>query len=296
MKPISIITHDGAFHADDVFAVATVILSLPSDIPYEIKRTRDKAVIAEADYVVDVGGVYDPKNNRFDHHQEEGAGVRENKIPYASFGLVWKKFGVALTSSEVVARALEEKIVMPIDALDNGFELNQSSVSGIRPYTISDYLYSYWTDEDTNPVVLDRIFARVVSMARDLLRREMDKSVRIAKDEEKVIGAYLESKDKRIIILDAHLAWGRVLVEKPEPLIVVYPALDGIRWHAKTVALKKDSFSRRVLFPETWAGKTDKELQKLTGVSDAYFCHRGRFLAVSGSKEGALALAKKAIE
>lgn len=32
-------------------------------------RSRDPAVLGDCDVVVDVGGVYEPANNRFDHHQ-----------------------------------------------------------------------------------------------------------------------------------------------------------------------------------------------------------------------------------
>ena len=34
-----------------------------------LKRTRDPAVLNTCDIVVDVGGVYDEKTQRFDHHQ-----------------------------------------------------------------------------------------------------------------------------------------------------------------------------------------------------------------------------------
>jgi len=54
------------------------------------------------------------------------------------------------------------------------------------------------------------------------------------------------------------------------------------------------SFENRKSFPESWAGKRGNELVLATGVSDAIFCHRGRFLTVAGSKEGALALAELA--
>src|SRR5437764_1161911 len=99
MNEVTIVAHNGNFHADDVFAVATVLLVLErSDFPAwrqaipKIIRTRDPKTIEKADFVVDVGGVYDAENNRFDHHQAGGAGTRANGIPYASFGLVWKKF------------------------------------------------------------------------------------------------------------------------------------------------------------------------------------------------------------
>lgn len=35
----------------------------------EIIRTRDPAQLAECDVVVDVGGEFDPKRHRYDHHQ-----------------------------------------------------------------------------------------------------------------------------------------------------------------------------------------------------------------------------------
>jgi uncharacterized UPF0160 family protein len=90
MKKMKIVTHAGSFHLDDLFAIATISLIYP-DI--EIVRSRDKSEAASADFVVDVGDVNDTEKNRFDHHQEGGAGKREDGTPYASFGLVWKKFG-----------------------------------------------------------------------------------------------------------------------------------------------------------------------------------------------------------
>eukprot|EP00878_Enallax_costatus_P028250 GHUV01030496.1.p1 GENE.GHUV01030496.1~~GHUV01030496.1.p1 ORF type:complete len:145 (-),score=18.22 GHUV01030496.1:44-478(-) len=32
-------------------------------------RSRDSAVLSDCDVIIDVGGVYEPNNNRFDHHQ-----------------------------------------------------------------------------------------------------------------------------------------------------------------------------------------------------------------------------------
>jgi len=295
MKEVTIVTHNGGFHADDVFAVVTVILFLPKDTKYSVVRTRDMEAISRADYVVDVGRVYDPSERRFDHHQEAGGGVRENGIPYASFGLVWKEFGTQVAGNEKLARIIEEKLVLPIDAADNGVTVYSPVFEGIRPYTLSDYLYSYWLDEHANEEGLNEIFNKVVNLAGDLLLREIKKASHIILDESRVEEAYQKTLDKRIIVLDAHLAWDKILAQKEEPLVVVYPSVDGARWNAKTVAAGFQTFTRRVLFPEVWAGKVDKELQELSEVGDAVFCHRGRFIATADSKEGAVALAKKLI-
>lgn len=47
-----------------------VLLFMTQDA--EIIRTRDPAQLAECDVVVDVGGEFDPKKHRYDHHQRYG--------------------------------------------------------------------------------------------------------------------------------------------------------------------------------------------------------------------------------
>src|SRR3989344_7176045 len=99
MQKKKLITHNVSFHADDIFAAAALSIYLESKgEEVEIVRTRDEEIIKTGDYVFDVGGIYDESANRFDHHQAEGAGKRENGLPaqagieYSSLGLGWKKF------------------------------------------------------------------------------------------------------------------------------------------------------------------------------------------------------------
>jgi hypothetical protein len=56
----TVVTHNGKFHPDDVFAVATIML-VEGNENVTVVRTREKAVISGADWVVDVGGEYDPE-------------------------------------------------------------------------------------------------------------------------------------------------------------------------------------------------------------------------------------------
>src|SRR5665811_284372 len=124
MQNKKLVTHNGSFHADDVFACATLSLMLEKEnINFEIIRTRDPEVINSGDYVFDVGDIYDEDKNYFDHHQVGGAGQRDNSIEYSSFGLVWKKFGIKLCDSKKVVDIIDRKLVAPIDAADNGFDL-----------------------------------------------------------------------------------------------------------------------------------------------------------------------------
>lgn len=50
-------THDGVFHADEVLA-CTMLRYIHIDV--EIVRTRNPEILKKMDYLVDVGGVYDP--------------------------------------------------------------------------------------------------------------------------------------------------------------------------------------------------------------------------------------------
>ncbi|MFQ3265592.1 MAG: uncharacterized UPF0160 family protein, partial [Colwellia sp.] len=66
MNDIIIATHNGNFHADDVFSIAALKNIFPS---IKLIRTRNLELIAKADIVIDVGGEYDADAGRFDHHQ-----------------------------------------------------------------------------------------------------------------------------------------------------------------------------------------------------------------------------------
>ncbi len=289
-----IVTHNEKFHSDDVFAVATLRLLLGDD-DIEIIRSRDDSVIDSADFVVDVGGEYDPERNRFDHHQEGGAGARENGIKYAAFGLVWKHYGNELTNDSA-ADIVDRKVVQPIDALDNGQPLiEETAFDDVYPYSVQSIVNSHrptWR-ESTNPHY-DETFDTLTGLAKKLLSRE----IKVAEDRhaggQLVEKAYEQAEDKRLIILDEDLPWRGVLSDKPEPLFVVYQKAGNGRWRLKTI--QEEGFENRKDLPADWGGKFDEELEEITGVEGAIFCHNNLFMAATETKEAALALAQKALE
>ena len=287
-----IVTHDGHFHPDDVCAVA--VLDLVLNGRYRLKRTRDTSIISRADYVVDVGGVYDPALHRFDHHQKGGAGARPESVPYASFGLVWREYGVRLCGDEEIAQEIDRKLVASIDALDNGVEVVKVLDQRVLPYYFADFLF------DLNPgwkerVSFDSQFRKAVEYASLVLRREIRRSILNREGRRAVEAAYQSSLDKRIIVIDDDYPWRKVLMRHPEPLFIVKPRVNG-SWDAKTVPVAEQGFESRASFPKSWRGLTEQDLSQISGVPDAMFCHNGGFIAIAQSKEGALALAKKALE
>jgi uncharacterized UPF0160 family protein len=74
-----LVTHSGSFHCDEAFAYVVLRLALglkEAGKDHRLVRTRDAAIIAQGDYVWDVGLVFDPAAQRFDHHQRGAPRVR----------------------------------------------------------------------------------------------------------------------------------------------------------------------------------------------------------------------------
>ncbi len=292
-----LITHNGPFHSDDIFAAATLSLYLEKQgEEFEIIRTRDEEIIKNADYVFDVGGIYDEAANRFDHHQQGGAGKRENNIDYASFGLVWKKFGTEMCGSQKSRDIIDTKVASPIDAHDNGILLVDFK-KDIYPYTIQrvfEMVMRPTWQEDIS--LTNDFFFMCVNMAKEILKREIKHAQDRILAEENVLQLYNASVDKRIIFLDKYYPFSDVISSFPEPLFVVSPRREDSLWAIIAVSNPgPKTFINRKDLPEAWAGLRDEELQKVTGVSDAIFCHRGKYLAVAGSKDGAMKLAQIAV-
>ena len=69
-------THSGTFHCDEALACGMLKL-LPQFKDVPIVRTRNQSLLEKCDIVVDVGGIYDHKAKRYDHHQRTFTTVYE---------------------------------------------------------------------------------------------------------------------------------------------------------------------------------------------------------------------------
>ncbi len=294
-KQVVIATHDGMFHSDDVFAVAILLLALDSaPVITHIVRTRDEDVIRKADFVADVGGVYDAEKNRFDHHQVGGAGKRGNGVPFAAFGLVWKKFGKEVSGNEEIAGSIDVSLVSAIDSHDSGVDIFTKIFPEISPYLVQDVIQNYRPTWQEPLESVDEKFLEAVAFAKKTLERQIITARATIAAKDLVEKAYLNAPDKRIVSLDGFYPSEKTLSAFSEPLFSVSPRPDGL-WNVRAIRSDSSTFKNRKDLPENWAGKRDAELAEITGVSDAVFCHNGRFMAVAKSKEGAIKLAELAL-
>lgn len=289
-------THPGGFHADDVFAVATLRLAHPGE-EIEVVRTRDAVAQAAADVRVDVGGRDDASTGDFDHHQKGGAGERPNGIRYASFGLVWRAFGTAICNgSPEAAEAIDQRLVQGVDANDTGQTIMESLVGDVRPMTVSGVIAALnpaW-DERLDQAGEDARFAEAVALAQGILERQVAGAEGFQRARELVRAAIAAAGDPRVIELSSNLPWRETVVaEAPDARLVVYPKSDG--WGMVAVPIAAGSFDNRIDLPAAWAGLTGAELAAVTGVEDALFAHTARFYASAASRQGVLALARAAL-
>ena len=287
MNDITIATHNGNFHADDVFSIAALKHVFPS---FNLIRTRNQEVIAKADIVLDVGGEYDADAGRFDHHQRGGAGERENGIPYSSFGLIWKKYGLEICGgNQKVANAVDAGLVSTIDADDCGYGERAEGISLSR--TISMFNPTWQEESD-----FDAGFDEAVEFATRLLTRFIASANGGISAKSIVTKAIEDAEDPRIIVLERYIPWKKtVLALSEEALYVLYPPQTG-QWRIQAVPVEQGSFDNRKPLPKAWAGLSGAELVEATGLDDAMFCHNGLFIAGAESFESTMKMATIAVE
>lgn len=295
-KKIKLVTHDGSFHSDDIFACATLALVLEKEgQDFEVIRTRKTEHILSGDYVFDVGGEYTLEKNIFDHHQVGGAGKRENGIEYASFGLVWKNFALRLGLSEKAILAIDSRLVAPIDAGDNGVDIVELK-QDVSPYLIQNFFVAMRPTWKEDSLSADAAFLECVEIAKIIIAREIIQTNDAIAAEEAVVNIYNNSQDKRIIVLDKAYSYEYVIQNFPEPLFVIYPRSTDEAWGVKAVRANFNTFENKKSLPEAWAGLREEDFQKVSGVPDAIFCHRALFMAVAKSQAGAIKLAQIALQ
>ncbi|WP_206830810.1 MYG1 family protein [Alicyclobacillus fructus] len=284
-------THHGKFHADEVFAVAIVKQIYPDA---QIVRTRNKTLLAQCDLVVDVGG------GPYDHHTVQKV-HRQNGIPYASAGLIWRDYGDRFLEKLGVEREedraqvcnnMDDKLFQAIDAIDNGIDLERD----MRIKGISELVGSFnppWNSpEDEN-----QAFERALNFATQILMNYAQHEISRIQAIEIVKTAYANRKEPELLVLPTCCPWTETLLEidvAGEVLYVAFPDKTG-QYRLQVVPKGPGTFEARKPLPMEWAGKEGDELISVCGVEDAVFCHPARFIAGAETLDGILRMAEEAL-
>ncbi|XP_027336189.1 UPF0160 protein MYG1, mitochondrial isoform X2 [Abrus precatorius] len=175
-------THNGSFHCDEALGCFMIRLTDRFNNA-EIVRTRDPHVLEGLDTVLDVGGVYDPAQDRYDHHQKGFDEVFGHgfSTKLSSAGLVYKHFGKEIIAKELkvdeehqdvhyIYLAVYKSFMEAIDAIDNG--INQYDTDQPPKYVNNTHLSSRvgrlnldWTDPDQSLEKENEAFRRAMALA-----------------------------------------------------------------------------------------------------------------------------------
>jgi len=317
--------HGGAYHADEAGAVGLLEMWRDTKVLGAIALYRGRkpealrAIVDAGGILVDVGGAYanpvDASLRCFqaDHHQKGGAcEPRPNGVPYSSFGLVWREVGVCLCKeamdqlgvrdldAQVIADAVDCGLIQAVDAVDNGAVDVQATVKGTGA-KMAHWGVSLVVHQMNPPAIpgmvqnFDDAFQGAVKFMQTVVAAAVVSA--IAEEAAKaVVRKAIATTAGQVLQLDTFVDWqDTVAKEAPGVLFVVFTNPEGTHM-IQQVPKALGSFEGRKALPEAWAGLRAEELVKVTGVVDAVFCHNGRFIAGAKSREGALRLAKLAVE
>lgn len=291
---MKIVTHDGTFHTDEVFAIALIKKFINSKV--EIIRTRNENILEEAKedkntFVIDVGREYNFYKRNFDHHQRDFDKTWDNEdILFSSCGLVWeflKKRGYLKKFSKFTLNNIEKKLIKKIDAHDNG-QCFWSLSNMIKICNRDDN-----KEEDFNKaldiarIYLDNIFYQEnhSDKLHSIFRKDLEKY-----DNNKIFISSISNNSSFL----KHLS------QRTNALILIYEQKEDkntSRWYSKAITKQKINNGNKegiisALAPESWRGLSDEELSLKTGMKGSIFVHKTGYLCVSKNKKTAINMAK----
>lgn len=289
----NLITHGGVFHADEV--LATVILKkVFGDIT--VCRTFKVPEEGLADNVI----VYDIGFGKYDHHQKGGNGSRENGVPYAAVGLIWKDYGhkvVANTCNpNFVWDLIDRELIQGVDAMDNGKMPKADYPAQVMSFSQTISVFNPNWDSDMSA---DEAFAKAVEFAEIVFDNVLANTESKAKAQS-IVDEAIDHSEGHIMVLDQFVPWQEFIFssesDKADDVqFVVFPSnRGGYNWQCVPDTL--GGFGQRKSVPTEWKGLLDLELQNVTGITTASFCHPAGFIGGAETLEDALALARIAAE
>ena len=286
MIPHSFGTHDGTFHADEVSACALLIVFelIQED---KIFRTRGPEELQKCEFVCDVGGIYDPKIKRFDHHQLEYKG------DLSSAGMIWQYLRDEGYVDQALYDYVNRAIIIGIDAHDNGKVLQQEGVCTFS-HVIANYVpiaHEVTSDQ------LNEAFFEALHFAKGHFKRVIERYHYIQSSKDSVERAM--RAHEKVLIFDHSLPWQESFFElggESHPaLFVIMPSQD--HWKLRGIPPNaKEKMGVRLPLPNEWAGLRNEELKKKTGILGAIFCHKGKFISIWETKEDAIKALNKVLK
>ena len=287
-------THNGTFHEDELVAIAILFLLKGSDKVWVV-RTRDEKILNKCDICVDVGG------GTFDHHMSGFNLQRSNGIKYASAGLVWNVFGKELIKSfqsqyfsgyEINLRSVFEtfdrEVISIVDCVDNGIPYD-----GVNLFSFVPAYRPLWFQTSSNE--FNEQFRKALVVTLSVLKEQLIACMAKVLSNKILWDNWMDYDlfhDWILEIPSQTIDWVDTIIDfnNSTPCdfarvnFVMFPYPNG-GWAAQCVPPShEDKFGQRIPFPRAWAGHTN-DLPAITGVATATFCHNGCFFVRAKDKD-----------
>ncbi|MES1909930.1 MAG: hypothetical protein MHM6MM_002610 [Cercozoa sp. M6MM] len=315
----SICTHSGSFHADESLACA-LLRKTDRFAGAEVRRSRDPEVWAQCDILVDVGAEYDISNSKFDHHQRgfEETFDTEHSTKLSSAGLIYKHFGREILQKmtgyegeqlKLLFQKMYDSFIEEMDAIDNGISRYEThseprySTAGTDLAARVSKLNPRWNEEGVD---VDARFKQAMALCESEFDEAVDYYVKSWFPAKQIVVDAMNTREQvhpsgSIVLLKQFCPWkghlhsleGQMALGE-QIKYVLYPDTSG-KFRVQAVAKEKGSFESRLALPEPWRGIRGDALSQLTGIEGCIFVHASGFIGGNDTKEGALAMASKAL-
>ncbi|KAJ7954259.1 UPF0160 protein MYG1, mitochondrial [Quillaja saponaria] len=318
-------THNGSFHCDE--ALGCFMIRLTDKFSNaEIVRTRDSQVLEGLDAVLDVGGVYDPGRDRYDHHQKGFGEVFGHgfSTKLSSAGLVYKHFGKEIIAKELKVEeghpdvqrlflAIYKSFMEAIDAIDNG--INRYDTDQPPKYVNNTHLSSRvgrlnldWTEPDQSLEKENEAFQRAMTLAGSEFLDRVQYHAKSWLPARSIVMETIAARHNidpsgEITVLTRFCPWKLHLFELEEEMKIDPPIKYALyqddrskHWRVQAVATSPDSFESRKPLPSQWRGLRDDELSAMAGIPLCVFVHMSGFIGGHQSYDGALAMARAGLK
>ena len=287
------VTHSGVFHADEV--MATVILDRALGGVKVLRTFKVPEDLPEDVIVFDIG------QGKYDHHGMAQK-ARPNGVPYAACGKIWEEFGFEIKEIKdcknpiLAYQILNEELIQGIDAEDNGkMPKAKYPVQEMGIYKMISQFNPNWNEAFS----ADECFDKACEFADTIFENALANAVARANAYEEVEEAISNSNNGVMVFENGYVPFEdqtiiSANVKAPEVCFAVYPTLRQ-DWACKAVPDVKDGKGQRKPLPKEWRGLSGEELQRLTGVKTAIFCHPAGFMCSAKTREDAIRMAELAM-
>ena|GEM_PF-6648982 len=283
---ITLVTHKGKFHSDDV--MATAILKIFFEQEFKFKTNLVRTFTPKEDGYDDNTPntvVYDIGLGQYDHHQVgedakhcirldkylDEYGVEHTSIrKHAAVGLIWNEIGVQWIG-EKYAPVIYDTIIRYVDDHDNGFGHNPLStlISNLNPNTIEP------TDEAFDSCFNKAVFYCTIFFMSTIAHYKFIQKC------EKILAAEADKSDGVCLVTDYYLPGADDICRERNIPFYVYPNQRG-GWCFKTICPDPKNMNVHLVdIPD--------EVRTWTGVT---FLHPSCFLGSAVTKERAIEICK----